>query len=118
MKERCKKLINILKIELEDLIEDIVFLGGLYEEREKKKEITHYVLLENSGLLKQEASGIKELVDSLNEIKTEDCTDLMKFSENIDFHLKEKCKSFGYPDVVYLLAKRRLQKVIKYIAEV
>ncbi len=109
---------KILKIELEDLKEDVLLLEEVYKEREKKGEITRYVLLENSGLLEHEIAGIRHLVDSLDSFSLNGCADLDGVAERVDEYMKRKNQESDFPDVVYHLARKRLYKVHKYIVGV
>ena len=115
MKELCGKFMKILKIELEDLKEDVLLLEELYKEREKKGEITRYVRLENSGLLEHEIAGIQHLMNSLDALTLDGCADLEALVERVDEHMKRKNQEADFPDVVYHLSRKRLHRVHKYI---
>ena len=52
MQERVGKFLRILKVELEDLEEDINTLAGLTAKRRQDRAITEYVHMENISLFK------------------------------------------------------------------
>ena len=52
MRNKMKKFLEILKIELSDLEEELQFFGELHKSREKSGEITTYVFRENMNLFK------------------------------------------------------------------
>ena len=118
MKEQSRKFLKILKIELEDLEEDIICLEELYKDRENRGEISHYVLLENSTLLKNEQSAIQNIIASLAEFDISGSGDLQELTAKLETHLSETIKKYNYPDSVFIFVKRRLYKVKKYMEEV
>ena len=74
-----------------------------------------YVLLENSGLLEHEIAGIQHLMDCLDVLTLDGCADLEVLVEKVDERMKWKNEESDFPDVVYLLARKRLHRVHKYI---
>ncbi len=114
MKHKIARYLNILKIELEDLQTDIAFSEELLQKKFDDQEITHYVFLENLSTFNAELMGIREMeneidslvdkYDSLDEL----VADVYKFFE-------DKVRAAGLPEVVFVLIKRKLDKVYQYL---
>ncbi len=115
MRDALHRFIGILKIELEDLEEDINDLLELCQKRKNSQEITNYVYLENKSLLLNEIAGIKSLIDNLGNLDTRQfrCQDEM-FQE-IDGLIHSRTRDCAFPEAVYSLVKRRLDKVIQFL---
>ena len=115
MKEKIPKYVKVLKIELEDLEEDLLVMAEIYHQREQKDEITDYVFLENLTLLQSEIAGIETMLRSLNDIEYESYSSLDELVEYIEKEFRRKTDASGFPESVYALVKRKLTKVSKYI---
>jgi len=114
MRERISKFLRILKIELEDLEEDITTLSELTEERRRQHAITEYVSLENISLLKQEFAGIKAVVDRLDSMKGDPELSFQEFVDNLKAQIKAVVVASAYPDAVNIFIERKIQKVADY----
>ena len=117
MKEKIKKYTRILRIELEDLQEDLLMMAEIYHQRELKREITDYVFLENLSLLQSEIAGIDNIIESLDDINPDDFSSIKQFAEYISEEFKKRTEAAGFPDSVFELVNRKLVKVSHYILE-
>ena len=115
MRDKYQKYLKVLKIELEDLEEDLRIMAEIYGEREKRDEITQYVFLENLSLLKQEIAGIEQILHSLDSIEVSNFQSLENMVEHVDSLFRHKTDDADFPEAVYALVKRKLLKVSKYI---
>ncbi|MFP4364336.1 MAG: hypothetical protein ACLFR1_10770 [Spirochaetia bacterium] len=115
MKEKLLKYLQILSIELEDIEQDIYDLLELTSEREKRKEITHYVSLENIAVLKEEISELERMLGSLEKVDTTQYSSLDELINDIDKRLREGTVDSGFPPAVYSMVKRKLYKIKDYI---
>lgn len=115
MREKLGKYLKVLKIELEDLEEDLKLLNDVYSQQEKRDEITDYVFLENVSLVQSEISGIEHIIQSLDDITIEGFSSFDDFVEYIDANFRKQTQYSGFPEAVYVLVKRKLQKVSHYI---
>ena len=102
---------------MEDLEEDIRLMRELYKDREAKGEITHYVLLENAGLLENELAGVQYLQKQLENVPPDVCGHIDELATYVGDYLKVKCEESDYPDGVYDFIDKRIQKVLKYMKE-
>lgn len=115
MKHKIRKYVQVLRIELEDLEADLELMTEIYSRKEAQDEITDYVFLENVSVLKTEISGIASIIRSIDDIPTEEFTDLPELVEYIDGMFRERTKRSDYPEGVYALVRRKLYKVLKYV---
>ena len=115
MQQKIHKYLEILKIELEDLINDVEFSENVLAKRLAEHEITEYVFLENIGLLKKEILGIEKVKNLLSE-SASDITSLEDLREVVEDYFHDKIRAAGLPNVVFLLVNRKLDKVSKYMA--
>jgi hypothetical protein len=109
------KFISLLRIELEELEQDIRDLLELWQRRKDSHEITNYVYLENKGLLLNEVSCVKELLDSIASVDTSryDSVDQMIF--DVDAMIAKRIRDCAFPEVLHSLVKRRLEKIRQYM---
>ena len=117
MKERVSKFLRILKIELEDLEEDINTLAELTEERRRQHAISEYVSLENISLLKQEFAGLKEVVDTLGRVERIGDESFDDFIQRLKKQIREVIIASAYPNAVYIFVDRKIDKVVDYLEE-
>jgi hypothetical protein len=117
MKDLLHRFIGILKIELEDLEEDINDLLELCQRRKNGKEISNYVYLENQSLLLNEIAGIKSLIAGLGTMDTRKFSSQEEMFQEIDRLIHSRTRECAYPEAVYSLVKRRLDRVIQFLAQ-
>ncbi|MDC7225748.1 MAG: hypothetical protein PQJ61_03165 [Spirochaetales bacterium] len=115
METKTKKYLSILKIELEDLIEDLEFGEAALARRLKEHEITEYVFLENVGLLKKEILGIERVKIMLNE-SDKNIQSIEELRNHVEAYFKDEIRSAGLPHVVFNLISRKLDKVSRYMS--
>ncbi|MBN1686170.1 MAG: hypothetical protein JW852_05920 [Spirochaetales bacterium] len=115
MKEKIRKYTKILRIELEDLQEDLLMMAEIYHQRELKREITDYVFLENLSLLQSEIAGIDNIINSLQDINPDEFSSIEEFAGFISEQFKKKTLDAGFPESVFALVNRKLVKVSRYI---
>lgn len=115
MKHKMKRYLKILKIELEDLETDIAFSEEILQKKYDDREISHYVFLENLSTFKSELMGIREMEGEIDQLidKYETIDELVK---DVYQFFENKVKDAGLPDVVFVLIKRKLDKVYKYLS--
>ncbi|OQY33089.1 MAG: hypothetical protein B6241_09085 [Spirochaetaceae bacterium 4572_59] len=115
MSDNRKLFIKILRVELEEIENDINLLIELYQSRYEKHEITHYVQQENGALLEREISCLKKLLPVLSTFPTEEYQDNESFIAGLKVFLDNFVKENQFPHAVFLLAEHKIQKVVKYI---
>jgi hypothetical protein len=114
---RRKFFLAMLQAELQDSLEDIEYLGATYENRYRSNEITNYVYNENEAFLHHEAAGLKNLISLVDSFNPDDYQDLTEFAQAMDVFFKKKVDEFDDPQAVYGIIKRKINKVLSYVAE-
>ncbi|MCX7788246.1 MAG: hypothetical protein N2442_11185 [Spirochaetes bacterium] len=116
MKTKAHKFLSILKMELEEIQEDLNTLLEIYRCYEQKHEITNYVLQENSSLIQAEIAALRSLFKFLDTFSTEEYESLEALSAGVLAKFKELIKKKEYPQALYYLIERRVQKVVRYLS--
>ncbi len=115
MKDLLQKYLKLLKIELEDVEEDLSVLLELHEQRKQRGEITNYVFLENVAVLKKGILGIRNFLQSVDILDAGKYSSLTEMIEDIDNLFKQKTKDYNFPEAIYTLTERKFNKIAKYI---
>jgi hypothetical protein len=113
-----RKYLNILRIEIEDLIEDIGLIVDEYRRRKEKGEITNYVFLENLAVLHNELLGVGDMKKMLDSIDPEVYDGLDEMVFDIETKIQNRIKNSNLAQALFPLVKRKLEKVSKYLAYV
>ncbi len=113
--EQRRKYIAILRIEIDDLAEDIRALEENNRARLARGEITDYVLKENVALLEREAHGIAAVRDSLSSVRPEEYGSLDELIAALLRLLDDCVRRGGFDPVVSTLVARKLAKVARYV---
>jgi hypothetical protein len=109
------KFIDIFRVELKDLEEDINDLLEILEQRKVSHEITNYVYMENKGVLLNEISCVHELLDQLSAIDAYRYESVEAMIGDIREMLDRRIEECSFPDAVHNLVQRRLEKVCTYV---
>ncbi len=117
MPEVRSKYMRILKIELEDLVQDIAALVEFYEQKRSGREITNYVYLENVSLIQHEVSCLKELLHELDRVDVRRYPDLPALVREIERILIETGRGGSLPDSIGAIVRRRIEKTTRYVLE-
>ena len=112
------KYLEILKIELEDLAEDIKLLVDDYKTRRESGEITNYVLLENLALLTHEIHGAESFVNILRDMQPDDYASLDEMVAVIDSKMGDLIEHGGHDPLLHKMVKRKLAKLTAYVSGV
>ena len=115
---RVSKYLAILRVELEDLEEDLTVLKSLYDERDKRGEITHYTCLENVALVQEEISGIADMVRSMETIDPNRYSGLDELVKDLEALCRRRIKESDFPEAVFSLVQRKLEKVLRYVIDI
>jgi hypothetical protein len=112
---RGKLFITLFRAELEDAVEGLEQLSQTMEKRLHAGEITNYVFNENTALLANEISSIKNLIPLLDTVdydSFENCEALVKSTGNM---LQMKAELMDDPHAVVEIIIRKLKKVMAYL---
>jgi hypothetical protein len=117
LRTALNRFLDILIIEIGDLENDLIDLIQLAQDRLQRHEITNYVFLENKGLLLNEMSCLKTLMDALRPLDTSRYSDVKEMMADLQERIRKRAEECGYPEVVFNLVKRRIDKVYRYLTE-
>ncbi|QEN07717.1 hypothetical protein EXM22_06835 [Oceanispirochaeta crateris] len=115
MTDKKRLFIKILKVELEETREDTLLLIEIYKSRYTNREIRQYVQLENEALLEREMHCLDKMVPELEKFPIDEYEDKDSFIQGLSVFLKSFVEENQFPKAVFLLAERKIQKVVKYI---
>ncbi len=115
MKALQKKFIAILRMELEDLIEDIELLMSVEKKRFAKNEITNYVYMENTALFKNEIACLNNFIGFINGIEIGRFDSLAQLSAYIEEQFKNRRQEHEYQQAVMGFVARKIAKVMNYV---
>jgi hypothetical protein len=114
MPERKRLFLKVLKAELEDCLEDVEDLEILYERKHGCEEISNYVYNENEALLKRELAGLKNILQTIDDVTLDRYASVDALATDVDAMIQKKVLEFEDPEAVYGIAKRKLLKVLRY----
>jgi len=117
MPERKRLFLKVLKAELEDCLEDVEDLKNLYQRRFRCEEITNYVYNENDALLKRELAGLKNILQTIDDVTLDRVASVEALAADIDAKMQKKVLEYEDPEAVYGIAKRKLLKVLRYTVD-
>lgn len=115
MREKLKKFIKLIIIELEDLETDLSLMEDVLKQKAKRGEITGYVFKENVSLLTSELSGMHQLIKAVGEILTDRYSSVSALAEDLDRIFHERTEESDLPEACYAMVRRRLTKVRSYM---
>lgn len=109
------KFFKILSIEFSDLEDGIETLIGSISERYRRKEITGYVMQENSALLRRELTDMLIIHKKIMELSP----DSYQTVEEATAAVIDIIYGFtGIPEAVHIFMEKRVKKVLRYMNEV
>lgn len=112
---QVRKFFGILRLELEDVEDDLETLIRVWQHRNAEGQVTEYVLKNNSALFRHEINSIKDFIAGLNAEKAEDFADIGAAIRHIEEELPGKVKEFDYPHVVVDVVQRKMEKVRRFL---
>lgn len=111
------KYLEVLRIEIDDLGEDIRALQEHYRDRSARGEITDYVLKENVAVLERESHGIAAVRACVGDVRAEDYRSLDEMLAGLRERLDDRIRCGGFEPVVRRLVERKLVKVARYVRQ-
>ena len=97
---------------MEDDINDLL---EILERRKDSQEITNYVYMGNKGVLLNQVSCIKELLESIRSIDAYQYKNVEVMIADVKKILDERIKDGAFPEVVHSLVQRKFDKVRAYV---
>lgn len=114
---RCKKkrFVQILKVELEDLHDDIEALAEHCTELRKAHELTEIGYWGNLGVLKNELRGVGVFAQILDNADTEQFDTVEALAADLEEKLLAEIKKYGMVPAIDVLIRRKIDKVISFV---
>lgn len=117
MKPKSRKYLSILKIELEDLADDLEDLLNVYKTDAISKRITEYVSRENASLARHEIGALKLLLREIGAFSTESYENEDEMEEAVTDFFRKNIQERGYPSAIFYLIETKIRKVRRYMKE-
>jgi hypothetical protein len=115
MRNQLANFIEILKLEMNDLSDDLRTLKAENDEKLSQELITHYVHMENNALYENELHAIKSFQRLLNTIMVPKFDSIDPLIVHLDEAFGTIMKSCGYAEVGRICIARKMSKVAKYV---
>lgn len=112
---QVKKFFGILRLEMEDVEEDLESMIHVYQRRNSEGQVSEYVLKNNSALFVHEINSIADFIRQLDQDCCADYKTVDEVIDHINKELPSKVKEFDYPQVVVNVVRRKMEKVRAYL---
>lgn len=112
-----KHYLQILKIELEDLREDLEIMIEECKGNYEKEAITEHVFLANLTVFKNELLGVHEFFKIVDETDPDTFENLDAMVDHLRKCFKQKINTYGLAEAVNICVDRKLDKVAKYVMQ-
>lgn len=116
MKNQVRNFLEIMKLELEDLAEDIQILKEECEQRNKTGQITNYVYMENRALYENELHAIKSFRRMITAVDHHQFPKLDPLIDHLRTNFQTIMQSCGYAEAGKICIERKMLKVARYIS--
>jgi len=110
-----EKYLSILRVELEDLQEDIETLIKQTTKEREAGNLTNYVFLENLALFRNELLGVDAFGTILEQLVPDDFATLDEMVDHLKIAFRAKVKACGLAEVIDVYVERKLDKVQQYV---
>jgi len=108
--------IRVLKVELEDLMEDIKHRIQLNDVRFQHEDITHYVHEENMALLNREIDALGNFIGIVDGIDAAIYKDVDEVEAALLANSKNLVARMEDPEAIYIQLKRKMRKVRMFLS--
>lgn len=115
--KKLEKFIKILKIELDDVEEDLRRLEEYNKAKALTGEISNYVSLENLAVIKDELMGIRRIAGTLDTVKPEEYRDIEDFIQKFETYCRQNSRNADLPESVYVLFNRKIEKIKQFMLD-
>jgi hypothetical protein len=113
----CNKFLNILKVELDDALQDFDALIELYHQKHAEGRLTDYVLQQNVGFVQTEKQGLRDVRRALDRVELCDGDELEDARETLEQLITETVRHHDLPAPARDYMLRKMEKVFRYVSE-
>ncbi len=112
---RCRKFLEILKLELDDALEDFDALIGLYRQKNAEGHLTDYVLQQNVAFVETEKQALRDCRRALD--KRDLCEDavLEDLRDELEKEIDAIIHDHDLPAPAREYIRRKVDKVFRYV---
>ena len=115
MRNQLANFIEILKLEMKDLHDDLHSLKTENDEKLHKGLITNYVHMENNALFDNELHALRSFQKLLDNINPAEYDNIDALIVHLDGSFSTIMKSCGYAEVGRICIARKMSKVARYV---
>jgi len=115
MKNKLRSFQEIMRVELQDLRDDIEDLLDSNRKKFEEQKISQHVYMENEALYKNELIGIEEFSQLLLSKKSSEFKNLSEFIQTLKEEFHFLLKQEGIALAVKVCIDRKLLKVSEYV---
>jgi hypothetical protein len=115
MSSNTAHFLKLIKVEFEDIQEDIVLMERISMDRLKNAEITNYVYHENFVVFEQERRAIHTLSTLLDENRWEEYDQPDALRDDLISAFELRIRELHAPMAVHDLIKRKIDKIHQFI---
>ncbi len=108
--------LRLLRVEIQDMLEEIDMLIEHMETRFACDDISSYVRLENEGVLHRELGVIGNFITIVDGIEPANYKSIPEMEQEILSRAGEIVKKQEQPEIVLVLLKRKIDKVREFIS--
>ncbi|NBF40436.1 MAG: hypothetical protein GVY14_08470 [Spirochaetes bacterium] len=112
---RCRKFLEILKLELDDALEDFDALIGLYRRKNAEGHLTDYVLQQNVAFVETEKQALRDCRRALDERKICDDVVLEDLRNELEKEIDAIIHDHDLPAPAREYIRRKVDKVFQYV---
>ncbi len=112
----ARHFLKLLRVELDDLIEDTKLRIELNDRRFDREDITPYVHLENDAFLKREVDAFGKFIGIIDGIDPSIYKDTSDVEADFLAKSRDSVSRLEDPEAVFILLKRKLDKVRTFIS--
>jgi hypothetical protein len=117
MRQSKKHYLQILKIEVEDLREDLELMIEECRKSYQMEKITEHVFLANLTLFRNELLGLEEFSRIVDTTECDSFETLETMMDYLRKRFREKMSTGGLAEALYICIERKLNKVARYVTQ-
>lgn len=115
MREIKRTYLRMLRVEIEDLREDIDLLVMEYNRLHEKEELSNYVFSENLTVIRRELLGVDSFFRLIDETEIDRFASLDDLIASLTNTFRGMVRESGLPAVIESYVERKLLKVKEYV---
>ena len=115
MPDQRRKLVKLLRLEIEEILDTLADAESLSAVRREREEITEYVFKENGALYHLEEESLRRLLGSVDAFDFSLYTDVAETSRALERMVREHVKDREEPEAVHRFVAAKIAKALNYV---